>query len=136
MNRIVSSHTSENVDQLRTQFDTQELALADLGAQLRTREAESQSDDHGTATEEGSSAQLAANLQEVCRRTQAATHAERTGQKFGDMRTDNHSIAMQGIVGVAQPGMDQSFGNLTTTMSSRAFQGQMDSSSFGRLFSK
>jgi hypothetical protein len=52
------------------------------------------------------------------------------------MKTDNHSTAMQGIVGVAQPGVDQSFGSLTTAMNSRAFQGQMDSSSFDKLFSK
>jgi hypothetical protein len=38
INRIISSYTSENVDQLRTQFDIQELALADLGVQLITHE--------------------------------------------------------------------------------------------------
>ncbi|KAK4237154.1 hypothetical protein C8A03DRAFT_16260 [Achaetomium macrosporum] len=133
---IVSSCTSGNIDQLRIQFEAQERALADLGAQLSRREAEPQAGDYGTAAEGDSSTQLAASLQKVCQKTLAATRARRTGQKFGDMKTDNHSIAMQGIVGVAQPGVDQSFGSLTTTMSSRAFQGQMDSSSFGNLFSR
>jgi hypothetical protein len=91
---------------------------------------------HGTAAEEDSSAQLTANLQEVCQRTQSATRAPRTGQKFGDMRTDNHSIAMQGMVGVVQRGVEQSFGSLTTTTNSRAFQGQMEASSFDKLFGK
>jgi hypothetical protein len=58
------------------------------------------------------------------------------GQKFGDMQTDGHSIAMQGIVGAAQQGVEQSFGSLTTTNNSRAFQGQMDGGSFGKLFNK
>ncbi|KJZ70282.1 hypothetical protein HIM_10326 [Hirsutella minnesotensis 3608] len=130
---IVSSHTSGDIDQIRTRFEAQERALADLGAQLSTREAESRADDYGTVGEGDSSALI---LQEVCQKTLSATRAQRTGQKFGDMKTDNHSIAMQGIVGVAQPGVDQSFGSLTTTMSSRAFQGQMDLSSFGKLFAK
>lgn len=115
---------------------TQERALADLGAQLSTREAEPQADDYGTAAEGYSRAQLTASLQDVCQKSLSATRARRTGQKFGDMKTDNHSIDMQGIVGVAQPGVDQSFNSLTTTMSSRAYQGQMDSGSFGKLFSK
>ncbi|KAK4233419.1 hypothetical protein C8A03DRAFT_19517 [Achaetomium macrosporum] len=132
---ILSHLTSGNIDQLRTQFDTQERALANLGAQLSTREAESQANDDGTADGD-SSAQLTASLRDVCQKTLSATRAQRIGQKFGNMKTDDHSIAMQGIVGVAQPDVDQSFGSLTTTKSSRAFQGQMDSSSFGKLFSK
>ncbi|KAK4104790.1 hypothetical protein N658DRAFT_492884 [Parathielavia hyrcaniae] len=117
---IVSNQTSGNIDQLRSQFDTQEPALADLGVQLSTRAAGSQANDDGTAADGGSSAQLTASLQE----------------KFGAMRTDNDSIAMQGIVGLAQPGVDQSFGSLTTTNNSRAFQGQMEASSFDKLFGK
>ncbi|KAK4141498.1 uncharacterized protein C8A04DRAFT_39010 [Dichotomopilus funicola] len=133
---IISYLASGNIDQLRTQFDTQERALADLGAQLSTREAESQANDDSTAADEDSSAQLTASLRDVCQKTLSATRVRRTGQKFSDMKTDDHSVAMQGIVGVAQPDVDQSFGSLTTTTSSRAFQGQMDSSSFGKLFSK
>ncbi|KAK4194503.1 hypothetical protein QBC40DRAFT_290667 [Triangularia verruculosa] len=133
---IVSSRTSGNIDQLRTQFATQEQALANLSAQLSIREPEPQVDDDGIAAEGDSSARLTDSLRDVCQKTLSATRACRTGQKFGDMKTDDHSIAMQGIVGVAQPGVDQSFSSLTTTKSSRAFQGQMDSSSFSNLFSK
>jgi len=133
---IVSNHTSGNIDQLRTQFDTQERALADLGAQLSTRDAESQANDEGTAADGDSSAQLTASLQDVCQKTLSATRARRTGQKFGDMKTDNNSIAMQGIVGLAQPGVDQAFSSLTTTTNSRAFQGQMEASSFDKLFGR
>lgn len=134
-NRIVSSRTSGNIDQLQTQFATQEKALANLSAQLSIREPESQADDDGIA-EGDSSARLTDSLRDVCQKTLSATRACRTGQKFGEMKTDDHSIAMQGIVGVAQPGVDQSFGSLTTTKSSRAFQGQMDAGSFSNLFSK
>jgi len=134
---IVSSRTSGNIDQLRTQFDTQEQALVCLDAQLSTRrEAEPPASDSGTGPEGQPSAQLTASLQQVCQRTLSATRARRAVQEFGDMKTDSHSIAMQGIVGLAQPGVEQSFGNLTTTMGSRAFQGQMDSGSFQKLFSK
>ncbi|CAP70934.1 uncharacterized protein PODANS_3_9900 [Podospora anserina S mat+] len=132
---IVSSRTSGNIDQLQTQFATQEKALANLSAQLSIREPESQADDDGIA-EGDSSARLTDSLRDVCQKTLSATRACRTGQKFGEMKTDDHSIAMQGIVGVAQPGVDQSFGSLTTTKSSRAFQGQMDAGSFSNLFSK
>ncbi|KAK4667507.1 Prion amyloid fibrils-forming protein [Podospora pseudopauciseta] len=133
---IVSSRTSGNIDQLRTQFATQEQALANLSAQLSIREPEPQADDDGIAAEGDSSARLTDSLRDVCQKTLSVTRAWRTGQKFGDMKTDDHSIAMQGIVGVAQPGVDQSFGSLTTTKSSRAFQGQMDAGSFSNLFSK
>lgn len=77
-----------------------------------------------------------ANLRDVCQKTLSATRVRRTGQKFGGMKIDDHSVGMQGIVGVTQLDVDQSFGNLTITTSSRGFQGQMDSSSFGKLFSK
>ncbi|KAK0710402.1 hypothetical protein B0T21DRAFT_387341 [Apiosordaria backusii] len=132
----ITLRTSGNIDQLRTQFATQEQALANLSAQLSIREPEPQADDDGITAEGDSSARLTDSLRDVCQKTLSATRAWRTGQKFGDMKTDDHSIAMQGIVGVAQPGVDQSFGSLTTTKSSRAFQGQMDSSSFSNLFSK
>jgi len=49
------------------------------------------------------------------------------------MKSDSNSIAMQGIVGVAQPGLDQSFGSMTATTRSRAFQGQMDAGAFGKF---
>jgi hypothetical protein len=50
------------------------------------------------------------------------------------LKTDNNSVGMQGIVGLAQPGVEQFFGGLTTTNNSRAFQGQMEASSFDKLF--
>jgi hypothetical protein len=79
---------------------------------------------------------LTASLQDVCQKTLSATRARRTGQKFGDLKTDNNSVAMQGIVGLAQPGVEQFFGGLTTTNNSRAFQGQMEASSFDKLFGR
>ncbi|KAL3963000.1 hypothetical protein ACCO45_004523 [Purpureocillium lilacinum] len=136
LDRILSSHTSKDIDQLRTQFDAQERALAHMGLQLSMGETETEADDYDTVAAGDSCMQVTASLQEVCQRTLSATRARRTGQKFGDMKTDNHSIAMQGIVGVAQPGVEQSFGSLTATISSRAFQGQMDSSSFSNLLGK
>jgi hypothetical protein len=125
-----------NIDQLQTQFDIQEGALADLSVQLSTETQDHKPHDDGTAADGNSSAQLATSLQDVCQKTLLATHSRQTRRQFGDMRTDNHSIAMQGIVGLAHPGVDQSFGSLTTTNNSRAFQGQMEASSFDKLFSR
>jgi hypothetical protein len=82
------------------------------------------------------SLQLAAELRKVCQEALSATKAKRTGQKFGDMSTDDHSVAMQGIVGEAQNGVQQSFGKMTTKKNSRAFQGQMDAASFAAMFGK
>jgi hypothetical protein len=41
-------------------------------------------------------------LQTVCEDALSATKAKQTGQGFGDQQTDTQSVAMQGIVGVAQ----------------------------------
>lgn len=62
-----------------------------------------------------------------------ALKQKRTGQTFGDLQADQ-SMAMQGIVGQAQQGVDQSFGKLNAANNSRAFQGQMDAGSFARMF--
>lgn len=62
--------------------------------------------------------------------------AKRTGQKFGDMSTHDQSLAMQGIVGEAHVGLEQSFGKMATSKNSRAFQGQIDASSFAAMFGK
>lgn len=110
--------------------------MVDLGAELSLAETEIQVDGHSGVVEADSSARLKASLEEVCHKSLAATRIQRTKQKFGDMSADNTSIAVQGIVGVAQPGVDQSFGSLTATTSSRAFQGQMDAGSFGKLLEK
>jgi hypothetical protein len=52
------------------------------------------------------------------------------------MSTDDQSMAMQGIVGDAHDGVQQSFGKMTTSRNSKAFQGQMDASSFAKMFGK
>lgn len=86
-----------------------------------------------TGGEEQDSLQRTAILRDTCQAALQATKAIRTGQVFGDMYTDQ-SMAMQGIVGQAQEGVDQSFGKLTAKNQSRAFQGQMDASSFAQMF--
>ena len=80
--------------------------------------------------------QLIAGLRKVCQEVLSATRAKRSGQNFGDMSTDDQSLAMQGIVGEAHDGVEQSFGKLTTSNNSRAFQGQMDAASFAVMFGK
>lgn len=134
LDSIISSHSSADIEQLRTQFGAQERALAGLGAHLSAGRLGSGVGDHDTDAAGDLSAQLAAILQKVCWQTLSAARAQRTEQRFGDIKVDNHSIAMQGIVGMAQPGVDQSFGSLTAGTSSRAFQGQMEPDSFGKLF--
>jgi hypothetical protein len=79
---------------------------------------------------------LTTGLRKVCQEAISATRAKRTGQKFGDMSTDDQSLAMQGIVGEAYDGVEQSFGKMTTSKNSRAFQGQMDAFSFAAMFGK
>jgi hypothetical protein len=80
--------------------------------------------------------QLTAGLRKVCQEALSATRAKRTGQSFGDMNTDDQSLAMQGIVGEAHDGVEQSFGKMTTSKNSRAFQGQIDTASFTVMFGK
>lgn len=137
--RIVSNASFGSFDQLRTEFETREQDLAHLFAQLSTRDAESQAIDASTAAEGGSSAQLIVGLQDVCQKTLSAireVREQRTGQRFGDINTDENSTAMRGVVGEVQPGVDQSFGSMTATNNSRAFQGQMDASSFAKFFGR
>jgi len=86
-----------------------------------------------SAAERDSSVQLAVRLQEVCKGALSATRAKRTGQRFGDMKVEG-SRAFQGIVGIAQSGVEQSFGTLTATEDSTAAQGQMDANSFALMF--
>ena len=82
------------------------------------------------------SSEMTEELRQVCQSALLATKEKRTGQKFNDMRTEDHSVAMQRIVGEAQHGVDQSFGKMSTLNNSWAFQGQMDSNSFAVMFSK
>lgn len=85
------------------------------------------------AEEERARLQRTSLLRDSCEAALKATEARRTGQTFGDLHVDQ-STAMQGIVGQAQGGVEQSFGSLTARNQSRAFQGQMDASSFARMF--
>jgi hypothetical protein len=141
LNRIVSNRTSEDIERLSDRFRAQEQALVDLDTQLRngqtsleaTELTEGEADE---GSERDSSLQLTAGLQKVCENALSATKARRTGQSFGDMQTDDHSVAMQGIAGVAQGKVEQSFGTLMTTKNSRAFQGQMGERSFAVMFGK
>ena len=145
INRIVSSRTSEDIELLSGRFTAQETALVDLEKRLRDNQtslqamSRTESDgkaEDGTTSERDESLRLTAGLQKVCQDALSATRAKRTGQNFGDMQTDDHSAAMQGIVGTAQRGVEQSFGNMASTKSSRAFQGQIDADSFAVMFGK
>ncbi|RYP46383.1 hypothetical protein DL768_007400 [Monosporascus sp. mg162] len=129
------TRTADDVRRIGDQFQAQEQALADLDAHLRNREASSASEE-GSASDQNASFQLTAELRKVCQEALAATRAQRTGQKFGDMSTDDQSRAMQGIVGEAQDGVEQSFGRMTTSKNSRAFQGQINATSFAIMFGK
>ncbi|KAI5457606.1 hypothetical protein BGZ63DRAFT_393267 [Mariannaea sp. PMI_226] len=72
-------------------------------------------------------------LQDLCKRTTAATQASVTKQTFGQMRLDK-SWGMQGIVGQAQRGVEQTFGDMDGTEHARGFQGQIDPASFAHMF--
>lgn len=81
----------------------------------------------------GPGVELTTELEAVCKRTRDVIEAKRTGQKFGKMQLDK-SRGMQGIVGAAQKGVDQEFGDMSASNDSRGFQGQIDSESFARMF--
>ena len=141
----MSSRTSDDIERLGARFTAQEAALIDLEKRLLnsqgTLQVTSLAGSDGTAdsdstSERDSSLSLAMRLQTVCQDALSATKAKRTRQSFGDQETDTQSIAMQGIVGAVQSGVEQSFGNQKTTNSSRAFQGQMDAGSFAAMFRK
>lgn len=117
------------MERLGDHFKTQETALKDLSTQLRN-----QSSLPGPNTESEIDSDVSSTLQETCKQTLEATEAKRTGQKFGNLLTEDRSIAMQGIVGARQDGVEQTFGNLTATKESRAFQGQMSSEAFATMF--
>lgn len=129
MHRILSSNTSEDIERLRDHFKAQETALKDLSTSLQNQSSLPAPDNESEVHPDVSSA-----LQETCRQTLLATEAKRTGQKFGNLLTEDRSIAMQGIVGVRQEGVEQTFGSLTATKESKAFQGQMSSDAFAAMF--
>lgn len=92
--------------------------------------------EESSASDQSASLQLTPGLRKVCQEALAATRAKRTAQTFGDMSTDDKSLAVQGVVGEAQDGVEQSFGKMTTSKNSRAFQGQIDAASFAVMFGK
>jgi len=135
INLIIDTRTAEDVGQLGPRFSAQEQALANLHAHLLNRQTSYVSEED-FAFNQDASLRLTAELRKVCQEAHSATKAKRTGQKFGNMSTDDQSQAMQGVVGTAHDGMEQSFGMMTTSKNSRAFQGQMDAASFSIMFRK
>jgi hypothetical protein len=145
IDRIVSSRTSEDIQQLDGRFTAQEMALANLEKQLYDNQTAlqaisldslgSEAEGSWSTAERNSSIALIAKLREVCGETLSITRAKRTGQSFGDMTVDK-SMAYQGIVGTAQSGVEQSFGKLTATDGSTVAQGQMDATSFAMMFGR
>ncbi|EEA28118.1 hypothetical protein TMatcc_003577 [Talaromyces marneffei ATCC 18224] len=131
INLILSSRTSEDIERLKEEFQAQETALWDLNTQLRNQLSLPVPD---TETKIEQNSDLSLTLQDLCKETLAATEAKRTGQRFGDMLIEDRSMAMQGIVGNRQEGVEQTFGKLTATKESRAFQGQMSSEAFAAMF--
>ncbi|KAH7012280.1 uncharacterized protein B0I36DRAFT_256853 [Microdochium trichocladiopsis] len=128
---IVSSGTSDNLQQLSKQFQAHEQALTSLVAEISQRPTDPGTIESHTSGEASLRPTLA--LRNTCEAALQATQAARTVQTFGDMQADQ-SMAMQGIVGEAQKGVDQSFGKLDAQNKSRAFQGQMDAASFAQMF--
>ncbi|KAN0068450.1 hypothetical protein V8E54_013174 [Elaphomyces granulatus] len=57
-------------------------------------------------------------------------------QQARAMKTDDNSIAMQGTLGVPKDIVVQSFGKMTVTNDSRAFQGQMSGDDFANFMNK
>ncbi|KAH7012594.1 uncharacterized protein B0I36DRAFT_378332 [Microdochium trichocladiopsis] len=138
---IVSSGTSDNLQQLSKQFQAHEQALTSLVAEISQRPTdpgtiESHTSGEGlraSTDDDQASLRPTLALRNTCEAALQATQAARTAQTFGDMQADQ-SMAMQGIVGEAQKGVDQSFGKLVAQNKSRAFQGQMDATSFAQMF--
>lgn len=78
--------------------------------------------------------QLLQRMKEVYKENFVTNEPTVGKQKFGDLVADDHSTAMQGIVGKPGGQIDQVFGNLTAKKHSRAFQGQMSAQAFALLF--
>ncbi|KAK6860963.1 hypothetical protein PG995_004599 [Apiospora arundinis] len=133
---IVSYKTSDDVQQLTARFQAQEQALSTLATKLLKKSTAPEGDTavpNAIGGDEQASLERFAILQKACEASLKAAQAAQTGQSFGDMQIDQ-SLAMQGIVGEAQKGVDQSFGKLSAQNNSRGFQGQMDAASFARMF--
>ena len=130
-NRILTAQTADDIRRLSHSFQAQEQALTDLDGHLQ---ATAYAPQQRSVDNRDPGYETIGNLRDLCQEALSATKVRRAGQKFGDMKTDDQSMAMQGIVGEAQHRIQQSFGNLTTSKNSRAFQGQMDAASFALMF--
>ncbi|RJE17776.1 hypothetical protein PHISCL_09887 [Aspergillus sclerotialis] len=135
INLIVATRTADDLQRLDDRFQAQEQALANLDTQLYNCQKPPPLEEC-SACDRDADLQLIAELRKLCQDALSTTITKRTGQKFGDMSTDDQSLAMQGIVGDAHDGVEQSFGKMTTSKNSRAFQGQIDASSFAAMFGK
>jgi hypothetical protein len=105
--------------------DMQDLALADVDKESDVIPI--------TTKERDLTLTLIPELRKVCEEALSITVAKRTGQKFGKMTTIDRSHAGQGIVGKANLGVEQEFGDMVTERDSRAFQGQLDRDAFAVL---
>ncbi|KAJ5939209.1 hypothetical protein N7466_002343 [Penicillium verhagenii] len=121
INLTVATQTSDDIQRLGDRFQTQEQALADLDTQLYDCQKTPSSEDL-SASDRNESLQLIAGLRKLCQDVLSATRAKRTVQRFGDMRTDDQSFAMQGIVGEALEGLEQRFGKMATQRISGHFK--------------
>ncbi|KAK8103018.1 hypothetical protein PG984_016164 [Apiospora sp. TS-2023a] len=133
---IVSCHTANEIERMSARFSELEDYLAALISKL--------SEDIASASvlerleqlqigDKQSGFERNKVLLDTCEAVRKAAQVKRAGQAFGDMQLDK-STAMQGIVGTAQEGVEQTFGNLVAQNESRAFQGQMDSNAFSTMF--
>ncbi|KAK8070570.1 hypothetical protein PG997_010773 [Apiospora hydei] len=134
---LISSRTSGDIEQMSSRFTALEKTLSALVSKLSqeasnypTLEDKMQ---QLQIEDDQSSRDINDALQDTCKAALKASQATRTGQTFGDMQVDK-SIAMQGIVGAAQKGVEQTFGNLVAQNESREFQGHMDSNAFAAMF--
>ncbi|KAL7619815.1 hypothetical protein AAE478_010360 [Parahypoxylon ruwenzoriense] len=135
INIIIAKRTVKDAGQLGRRFLAQEQALADLDTRLLNRQT-SHASKEASASDRDASLQMTAELRKICQEALSATKAKRFGQEFRGMSTDDQSQAMQGVVGKAQDGVEQSFGMMKTSTDSRAFQGQMDPASFAIMFER
>ncbi|KAK8037374.1 hypothetical protein PG991_000720 [Apiospora marii] len=133
---IVSCRTSDDIERMSARFIALEQSLSTLMSNLSRDAAEApplNELEQLRIEDEQSDLKTNSVLQDTCKAALEASRAKRTGQTFGDMNVDK-STAMQGIVGTAQQGVEQKFGNLVAQNESRAFQGQMDSNAFSTMF--
>lgn len=128
---------------MRTRFVEQEKALTDQTKQLGDMQAALQVLPAGgsseavgeslPAAEREADVKVVSGLQDGFKEVLSMTQARRTGQTFGDIKAESSRV-FQGIVGIAQTGLAQSFGSVTATDQSTAPPGRMDANSFALMF--